>query len=236
MAAFFSDVLDEFLTPAFLNGVRKKYHYNPLRQEAEMQTDELLSVAEKMLPLMRAEAFWERNEIRLETFRSESLDASYEKVAMSLGNGLDDLQESYHRKERLSESYMLEVLASEILLKGYEAYNRYMARNTEWHVARYYFPGNGKEFPLEMLPRLLETLTPKIVCNAAFCMLPKKSVAFIAELTKDENISCKGICAGCKNIRCSNRIADEGPFRERMAGTADMPLTYGYSRIFGGGR
>lgn len=39
---------------------------------------------------------------------------------------LDDLQESYHEKEQLSESYMLEALASELLLMGYGAYNRYV--------------------------------------------------------------------------------------------------------------
>ncbi|HBA47819.1 MAG TPA: hypothetical protein DCZ91_08480 [Lachnospiraceae bacterium] len=50
----------------------------------------------------------------------------YEDVIVSSGSSLDSLQESYHEKERLSESYMLEALASELLLIGYGAYNRYV--------------------------------------------------------------------------------------------------------------
>ena len=54
MATFFPNVLDKFLSSAFLEGVRKKYHYE------ETQASEFQVVAEEMLPLMREEAFWER--------------------------------------------------------------------------------------------------------------------------------------------------------------------------------
>lgn len=228
MAAFFPNVLDKFLSPTFLEGVRKKYHYE------ETQASEFQVVAEEMLPLMREEAFWERR-VSLEgnKHQSEEYNMMHEKVVMSLGNGVDRLQEKYSKRELLSQSYMIEVLASELLLQGYAAYNHYISENTDWHVARYHFLGSEEDFPLEMLPDLLKELTPLITCNSAFCMLPKKSVAFIAELTQDDKVQCRGICVGCNNLNCSNRMEDGGLVHKRLSVMTDMPLTYGYGRIFG---
>ena len=221
MAAFFPDVLDEFLTSDFLEHVREKFHYGETRK-AEFQ-----AVAEEMLPLMRKEAFF------LEERQAEKDSVIYENVVMSLGKALDDLQESYSKKGLLSESYMLEVLASEVLMRGYEAYNRYVSGNTDWHVAKYHFPGSEEAFPIEMLPQLLQKVTLQVTCNDAFCMQPKKSVAFVAELTQDEKVQCQGICVGCHNLHCANRITDDDPVKRRITEMTDMPLTYGYSRIFG---
>ena len=121
MAAFFPNVLDKFLSPTFLEGVRNKYHYE------ETQASEIQVVAEEMLPLMREEAFWERR-VSLEgnKHQSEECNMMHEKVVMSLGNGVDCLQEKYSDRELLSRSYMIEVLASELLLQGYAAYNHYI--------------------------------------------------------------------------------------------------------------
>lgn len=230
MKAFFPDLLDEFLAPAFLEGVRRKFHYG------DIQADEFRAVAKEMLPLMREDAFWERKEyLQPDQYRTGNSDAAYEKVVMSLGKGIDCLQDSYSEKGMLSLSYMVEVLASELLMRGYEAYNRDRKETSNWHVARYHFLGSEEEYPLEMLPQLLGELTAEITCTSAFCMSPKKSVAFIAELTQDEKIHCKGICVGCNNICCPNRVADDSLAHRRIAVMADMPLTYGYSRIFGRG-
>ena len=228
MEAFFIDVLDDFLSPAFLERVRQKFHYG------DAQEDEFQAVAEEMLPLIHDEAFWEKEEYFVKNqHQVENSDVIYENVIMSLGKGLDGLQESYSDRGMLSQSYMLEVLAGELLLKGYEAYNRYIRKNTDWHVARYHFPGSEKDFPIEILPSLLKRVAPQITCNPAFCMLPKKSVVFISELTKDEKLQCKGICVGCNNIRCPNRMADDCLAKKLITRMADMPLTYGFRRIFG---
>lgn len=228
MATFFTDALDNFLSPAFLEGVRKKFHYD------ETQAFEFQAVAEEMLPIMREEAFWERRVSSEENQnQSEASGVIHEQVVMSLGNGVDCLQERYSERELLSKSYMIEVLASELLLQGYAAYNRYIRKNTDWHVARYHFLGSEEDYPLEMLPDLLKDLTPFITCNSAFCMLPKKSVAFVAELTQDDKVQCRGVCVGCNNLNCSNRMADGGLAWKRLSGMTDMPLTYGYGRIFG---
>lgn len=139
----------------------------------------------------------------------------------------------YSERKMLSHSYMIEVLAGELLLQGYAAYNCYIQKNTDWHVAKYHFLGSEENFPLEMLPELLKTLTPLITCNSSFCMLPKKSVAFIAELTRDDKVRCRGICVDCSNLNCSGRMAEGSLAWKRVPVMTDMPLTYGYGRIFG---
>ncbi len=197
MAAFFPEILDGFLSPSFLAGTRRKFHYG------EEQETELREVAGEMLPRMREEAFWESRE---HAFQTKADTVRYEDVVMSLGSGLDRLQERYHKEGLLLKSYMLEALAGELLMQGYGAYNDVVRRKTGWHVAEYHFPGNGEDFPLEMLPRLLGRLTRQIRCNAAYCMIPQKSVAFIAELTKEEHVQCQGICAGCGNGNCPGRV------------------------------
>lgn len=217
MFPFFTDLLEHFPGEAFLEKVCVKFHYE------EERTGELRAVAEEMLPLLRKEAFWER--------KAEA--PSRERVVMSLGPGLDVLQERYSEQGRLSKSYMLEVLAGELLMQGYGAYNRYVAETTDRHVARYHFPGSEEAYPLEMLPGLLAGLTEQVTCNETFCILPKKSVVFVAELTQDEKVRCEGVCVGCNNVHCANRVADDFRTKQRLARMADVPLSYGYSRILG---
>lgn len=234
MAAFFSDLLDSFLEVDFLKKVHKKFHYAP--EQMEM----LLAVAKEMRPRMEEEAFWERrlSDVQIGGKLKDAKPAvcsecKYEDVVISLGAGLDELQEDYNRKELLLESYMLETLASELLLQSYGSYNRYVEGNGTWHVARYHFPGSEEDFPLEMLPKMLQGLTGRIACNSALCMQPKKSVAFVAELTQDAKKYCQGICIGCGSAHCPNRIEDDFCIGRLMRSRADMPLTYGYARIFG---
>lgn len=228
MAAFFPEVLDAFLSPDFLEGVRRKFHYG------DTKTAAFQAVAQEMLPLMREQAFWDSSAFSLESCQpEESADAVYERVIMSLGDGLDALQEHYSEEGMLSESYMLEVLASELLLKGYGAYNRYVQENRDRYVARYHFLGSEEAFPLELLPELLEGTAGRIVCNSAFCLIPKKSVVFVSELTQDTKVQCESICVGCHNLHCPNRTEDDSPRGRMLAKMADIPLSYGYSRILG---
>ena len=222
MAAFFQDVLDYALNPVFLKEVGKKFHYE------ERHLTELRGVAEQMLPFIRSEAFWAGQKSCIWDDNKDSA-VTYEDVVMTLGGGVDSLQEEFVRKGLLSECYMLEALASELLLQGYRKYNQYIRENRFRYVARYHFPGSEEEFPLERIPQMLERLTPLVVCNEAFCMLPKKSVVFAAELTQNAQTQCEGICLGCNSVNCPNRITDSS-LTERPQ--ADLLLNYGYSRIF----
>ena len=224
MELFFPSLLDEFISLDFLAKTQKKFHF------VEEQTAQIRTVAEEMLPLIQEEGFWIRKAYSLKNRQFVKESDGYDCVAVSLGHGVDLLQESYCEKGLLSESYIVEVLAGELLMQAYDTYNRYILEHTAQHVARYHFPGSEADFPLEMLPGLLENLTGEIVCNDAFCMQPKKSVVFISELTEDAHVLCKGICIGCGSTSCPNRVEENDLIRRRMT---DMPLTYGYSRIFG---
>ncbi len=199
MAAFFTDVLDRLLNPEFLTGVRKKYHFQ------DAQADDLQAVAEAMLPILKKEAFWKRKPYWIQSSGQKekiNADKTYEFAVMSLGSGTDYLQERYTKSGLIMQSYMIEVLACEILMQGYDAYSEYVLNKTGWHPLKYHFFGSEEVFPLDMLPGLLEEYTPQITCNSAFCMLPQKSVAFICELTQDEKQQCESVCSGCTN-RCS---------------------------------
>lgn len=225
MENFFPALLDKFISADFLEKIRKKYHFD------EEQTAQIRTVAEEMLPAIRAQAFWVSRAYSPETQpRSKASDTAYACVAISLGPGVDLLQDRYSDNGFLLQSYIVEVLASELLMRGYEAYNNYISEHTAQHVARYHFPGSEDALPPEMLPGLLNGLTQKITCNTAFCMQPKKSVVFISELTQDETVHCKAICIECTNRCCPNRREKNSLIRKRMA---DLPLTYGYRRIFG---
>lgn len=204
MAAFFTEVLDRLQTFDFLERVRNKYHFN------DAQSGEIKAVAEAMRPLLQKEAFWERKPYHVCSSWQEQKnpDKKYEFAVMSLGNSLDRLQERYSQSGFLMQSYMTEVLACEILMQGYDAYSRYILNKTGWHPLKYHFFGSEEAFPLDMLPGLLEEYAPQITCNAAFCMLPQKSVALICELTQDEKLQCDSICSGCTNPCCLNRMTD----------------------------
>lgn len=225
MDDFFPEPADKFISTDFLEKVRRKFHFGI------EQTNRIRAAAEEMLPIIQEEAFSIRKAYSLDRKQlSKDAAISYECVAMSLGKGVDILQDDYTKKGMLLESYIVEALAGELLMQGYDAYNHYIAEHTTLHVARYHFPGSEASFPLEMLPALLQNLTQNITCNAAFCMQPKKSVVFISELTQDKSVQCKAICIGCTNKSCPNRIEENSLIRKRMT---DLPLTYGYSRIFG---
>ena len=223
MEAFFPELLEDFPGAVFLEKLCEKFHYE------NSCMGELQAVAGEMLPLMRREAFWE---VRAPWVWNcgKKADAVYEGVVMTLGKSLDCLQDRYHEKGMLTESYMLETLASELLLQGYGAYNSRVRETGDWHVARYHFPGSEESLPLEMLPQLLSRFSLQVSCNEAFCMLPRKSVVFLAELTQDEKVCCEGICVGCGSLHCPNRIAENIRTEQIMT---DIPLTYGYRRIFG---
>lgn len=204
----FEKIIEESTKESFLRKVHEKYHYLPEDRER------LKRVAGSMKKHMDREACWQQY-----FFRKNGIPFS--GAAMTLGTGLDELQEQYEKEGHLTEGYMLETLAGEILLAAYEAYNNWIAENTPYHVARYYFPGSEADYTMELLPELIEKLSVPISCTEGYCMIPKKSVAFYAELTKDREVRCRGICTGCGRRDCPNR-AQTG-----------RPLPYGYARILG---
>lgn len=220
MRAYFADLLEAFISPSFLGAVKKKYHY------PEEDFESLCSVAKAMAPLMERDACWEHRLVSVGLHQEA-------EVSMTLGRRIDVLQEQYLSQGLLSESYMMEALASELLLQGYSAYNHVVAEETAYHVKRYHFLGSEENYPVERLRELLERLEMPVICNEAFCMIPKKSVAFVAELTKEAGVHCQGICVGCHSRNCPNRMEEGLNIGHIIADMTDVPLSYGYSRIFG---
>ena len=96
----------------------EKYHYDP------EEYPNLKRLAGEMIPCLETEAGWQDREIQ-ETFPGR--DQSFLAVGITLGKGIDELQEKYLQNGFLTESYMIEVLSSELLLESYRAY-------TEWLV------------------------------------------------------------------------------------------------------
>ena len=203
----FRKVIDRCVEEEFLRGVGDKYHYLPEDRERMRQT------ALVMQGIIEKEAFFQH--------ALKEGEKLFDSVVISLGEGIDRLQDAYSEKGELTSAYMVEILAGELLLIAYTAYNQYMERTTDCHVARYYFPGSEKEYPLTMISSILSRLSTPVICNECYCMIPKQSVAFLALLTKDKSVRCPGICVGCGRKDCPN-----SSHRER-------PLPYGYARILG---
>lgn len=226
MEAFFEDLLEQFTGEHFLQEVCRKYHYQNTEYESLSET------AERMLPLMREQACWNHRLFALQEGRKVS--GKYADAAITLGEGIDRLQEEYMEAELLSACYRVETLAGELLLRAYPAYNRRAALQLGLHVARLHFPGSEEAYPVSMLPEILKRLEMPVSCNAAFCMLPKKSVVFVAELTEDASVNCPGICLGCRSAGdCPNRADDAAHSLRLSADLTGIPLNYGYTRIFG---
>ena len=233
------EALTESLTQeSFLREFSKKYHYE------EPQLPTLAAVAVSMQKAILSDvrdgkAGWNCGAFPL---NGRETVAECLPVCITLGPGIDALQESYLQQGLLSEAYMVETLASELLLQAYPRWNDWVAERGAaqieaqeaqgaLHVRRYHFLGSEGECPIESLPELLKELKVPVTCTSAYCMLPKKSVAFYAELTQEQDVHCEGICVGCGSRSCPNRM------EKRTAGhvtdMTDRPLTYGYLQIFG---
>ena len=225
--AFFREIVENLIKKDFLEEVIVHYHY-PVQE-----MDALRRVAVTMHDSILEEAVW--NHCILQDKSGRPMTG----VIMTLGEGVDFQQDKYLKQGLMTESYMVEVLGSEILLLGYRAYNNWVTANMGCWVERYYFlreelPDEGStDYTLKELPKLLELLKVPVTCNEAFCMTPRKSVAFYAALTEEKNAVCRGICIECDSTNCPNRIAHMTQKMWNLADMVDRPLPYGYTRIFG---
>ena len=101
---------------AFIEQVMRKYHFSTEEKEALQQ------VYEKVRTYMAPYAIYRIN-TRMRGV--PLLDAEQSAlVAMTLGEGVDRLQEYYEREHALSESYMVECVANELLLQMYADFNQ----------------------------------------------------------------------------------------------------------------
>lgn len=140
-------------------------------------------------------------------------------VLVTLGAGVDELQDAYTQEGQLGESYMVECIAMELLGNAYEqSAERIHDRYGLW-LGRFDFLGSGS--PIEEMQSLFAILEPQDVSyNRAYMLTPKKTVAFYADLKEKRQESYCNQCDSCRNTKCAHRKAH---------------LTYGYQQIFGKG-
>lgn len=124
---------------------------------------------------------------------------------LTLGEGVDRLQDRYREKENMTAVYMAEVISNELLMKSYEAYDRMLAETTAYRVKAFHFPGSEKAYPLSDIGKILRMLGAPVQCLKSFCMVPKKSVVFYAELTKEKGDVCQTVCQTCEKRNCLYR-------------------------------
>lgn len=205
----------------FLDAVMKKFHFSPEDRACFLEVGDRVSAAAH-----KEAGFWymEREESAL--------------AVMTLGAGVDALQEQYAKECRLTECYMAETVAGELLLNAYREFNRWVEAHTGRHVARYRFFGAQEDdgaLSLEAMSGALRAFgIAQVQCNQACCLTPKKSVIFLAELTPDAGVRCEGICVGCGRKDCPNRCDREQEAAGlRWPDLSGRPLPYGYARILG---
>lgn len=117
---------------------------------------------------------------------------------LTLGEGVDRLQDRYRERENMTAAYMAEVISNEILMKSYEAYDRMLAETTDYRVKEFHFPGSEEAYPLSDIGKILDMLYAPVQCLKSFCMVPRKSVVFYAELTREKGNACRSVCQTCE--------------------------------------
>lgn len=128
----------------------------------------------------------------------------YAIVFLSLGDGVDALQDVYLEREAVTEGYMIECLASELLLKAYKECVRLLqAERGKWAEKIDFL---GDTYPLELMERFYADFEGMpITFNAQYVLQPKKSVVFLLPMLSaqegKEHTPCH-ICENCKNVDC----------------------------------
>lgn len=130
----------------FIKGIINKYHFEP---EAE---NDIISVYEKMQSCMKPYAVYRMNQ--RDTGIKDIDNRQSAIVAMTLGKEIDSLEEQLTVAGKLDEAYILECIASELLLTMYGDFNREYAKFHRRYVERYVFI--GEEIPATEVPKLLK--------------------------------------------------------------------------------
>lgn len=179
------------MTDGFIAMVQEKYHFAPEDGEGLFRVGKRLAAGIK-----GREGFYIR------------LSGAAADVILTLGPMPDALQEAYDRQFMYLESYMIEMLCSELLRECYRELEVWLLKQTGSYIRQYHFYGSGKHpgRELQSIPAILKASGQQAVaCTGGFCLKPKKSVIFAAELTDHQKESCPNICQCCEKKACQNR-------------------------------
>ena len=133
--------------------------------------------------------------------------------AVTLGEGIDRMQESCSLADELLDVYILDSIGASLLEKAYEQLHIRLFEETGLYLQYFAFPGS--ELPMTKMQEILQNLTGQleklpISCNPACMLTPKKSVVFMAELgEKRQDHGICFCCAMCSRSTCKNRRLPE---------------------------
>lgn len=193
----------------FIKEIIRKYHFEP---DAE---NDIISVYEKMQSCMRPYAVYRMNQ--RDTGIKDIDNRQSAIVAMTLGKEIDSLEEQLTVAGKLDEAYILECIASELLLTMYGDFNKEYAKFHRRYVERYVFI--GEEIPATEVPKLLkEVKGVKEAVNT--CIFEKENEQSMetldgeAERDKTENDNTK-----------SNKIKDDNMENNKTGIECDDDIT-----------
>ena len=123
---------------------------------------------------------------------------------VTLGAGVDELEEQYQLAGELLKAYQLQCISGELLRKCYEELSLFFQGRFGQEIGAYLFP--GEELPLSWNGQILSQSGQKTVtCNQAYMLKPKKSVVFLAQLSGKGRKRAGSICENCNNTDCTER-------------------------------
>lgn len=183
----------EMLTYTFLQEILDIYHYN--EQDMEL----LGRVASDMRGCMKDQECYELSFYK--TMEHGREETKWVDVVITLGDGLDRLQEKYVRTQEVMKQWMLENISSELLMRQYTAINEQITHQTGKNVWVMHFWGSEEAYPLKESAAVLQNFSSiRVRCTQEYCLHPSKSVLYRCELMNaDHTQECTSLCDHCKN-------------------------------------
>lgn len=175
----------------------KRYHF---REEDFLS---LQALSGSMAPLLQVKAYylWKSGDSLIP-------QKDYAAVFLTLGSGVDEMQEIYLSKNCLSEAYMIECIAIEMLYKSYGELIREVQRQTGKWVEKMEFLGDT--YPIELLPKLYREFGQMdISYNEKFVLSPGKSVVFLLTMSDEKREGDCSLCESCGNKTCILRLVTD---------------------------
>lgn len=185
----------ELMNHEFLQEIMVKYHYNDCDKEL------LLRVASDVRSCMKDqecyEIVWE--------------DPSYADVALTLGVGIDCLQEKYARADAVMKQCMAEHLCGELMMQQYGKLNEMLTEGIQCVVTGLHFWGAEEPYPISDMAKVLSKFRHiHLRCTRDDLLIPSKSVLYRVEFGKIEQQSSiirwkeKGNHGTCRSMVCEN--------------------------------
>ncbi len=171
----------------FVANVISKYHFD------EASREKITDIYGQIKTCARPYAIYRINQKATGIRAIDDCQAAI--VAMTLGAGVDKLQDEYNSAGCLDEAYMIDCISNELLLHMYEEFNREYGRYHRRYIKKYIFV--GEEIPLTNNKTLIEQLKinkKKAVVNG----LDYESID--ADTTDKQNVNTRVNCVDKEEI------------------------------------